>query len=335
MRTSSLAMAGTTCTYQAGGASVSILPVPRFGPEQIEEIRRRRAVLPPDLGDDPAYAINSPRWDDYCRYETEKGRKAGFLADRDYNFGPPARRHRPLTRTSPPPPPPRPKEMWGEDILGMVVWDDSDGFIASVFHDIQMTMEEGREIELLEELTEEEVMRLGILISELPQPPPSMPRYTVEHMSDEDTYDQALQASVPQPPPSYPWAAVASPPPPPTAPAFAPPVPDRPWVILDLVDQTQCPTTTRHMLGLGFSRSWPFYIFKFLFLHSHYVNYFFNKKNCENKCVRPLQAPRTPDANNQSILYNRFCVRDSLDANGGIHSLLASVLHGPLWVYYN
>jgi hypothetical protein len=109
-----------------------------------------------------------------------------------------------------------------------VTWDDSDDFIATVFHDIHMTMEEGREIELFEELTEEEAMRLD--------------------MSDEDAYDQALQASVPQPLPSYPWAAVASPPPPPAAPAF----PDWPWVILDLVDQTHCPTTMRLMLELGF-----------------------------------------------------------------------------------
>jgi hypothetical protein len=55
--------------------------------------------------------------------------------------------------------------MWGEDIPGKVLQDNFDDFIASVFHEIQMAQEEGRQIQPPEELTEKEAMRLGILIS--------------------------------------------------------------------------------------------------------------------------------------------------------------------------
>jgi hypothetical protein len=53
-------------------------------------------------------------------------------------------------------------------------------FIASVFHAIQLAHQEGRQIELPEELTEDEATRLDILISEMSQPP--MPRYAVDLM---------------------------------------------------------------------------------------------------------------------------------------------------------
>jgi hypothetical protein len=43
--------------------------------------------------------------------------------------------------------------------------DDSNDFVASVFHEILIAQQEGRQIELLEGLTEEEAMRLGNLIS--------------------------------------------------------------------------------------------------------------------------------------------------------------------------
>jgi hypothetical protein len=33
--------------------------------------------------------------------------------------------------------------MWGEDILGRLVRDDSNDFIDNVFHNIQMALEEG------------------------------------------------------------------------------------------------------------------------------------------------------------------------------------------------
>jgi hypothetical protein len=96
-----------------------------------------------------------------------------------------------------------------------------------------------------QKLVEEEVTRLGILISELPHSPP-LPRYTVDLMptglSEEDAFNLALQALVP-PPPTYPWAAPAfSSPPPSTYPwavsAFAPTVLDWASAITDLVDLT-------------------------------------------------------------------------------------------------
>jgi hypothetical protein len=43
--------------------------------------------------------------------------------------------------------------------------DDSNYIVANVFHKIQITQPEGRQIELPNELTDEEVTRLGILIS--------------------------------------------------------------------------------------------------------------------------------------------------------------------------
>jgi hypothetical protein len=55
--------------------------VPLFVPERHKEIPQRRVVLPPDLRVDPAYAINSPMWDDYLQHETEKWRVMGFLGD--------------------------------------------------------------------------------------------------------------------------------------------------------------------------------------------------------------------------------------------------------------
>jgi hypothetical protein len=69
-------------------------------------------------------------------------------------------------------------------------------FIASVFHAIQLAHQEGRQIELPEELTEDEATRLSILISEMMQPPP-MPRYAVDAMppglSEEESLNLALQ----------------------------------------------------------------------------------------------------------------------------------------------
>jgi hypothetical protein len=103
--------------------------------------------------------------------------------------------------------------MWGEDIPDRVVQNDSDDFVTSMFHAIHMTLEEGRKIELPEEQTEEEAMRLGILMSELLNSPPPMPWYNVEHMmeglSAEDDFNLPLHYSMPPLLPSYVWAAVA------------------------------------------------------------------------------------------------------------------------------
>jgi hypothetical protein len=52
--------------------------------------------------------------------------------------------------TLPPPSPPR--------------WDDSDDYVVSAFHAIQMVQQEGRKIELPEHLAKEEETRLTILV---------------------------------------------------------------------------------------------------------------------------------------------------------------------------
>ena len=59
-------------------------PVPRSGRERRDEVRRRRAVLPPDLREDPAYALNSYNWISFGAWEFDARRRAAYLADVDY-----------------------------------------------------------------------------------------------------------------------------------------------------------------------------------------------------------------------------------------------------------
>jgi hypothetical protein len=108
--------------------------------------------------------------------------------------------------------------------------------------------QEGRQIELPKELTEDEAMRLDILISKMSQPPP-MPRYTLDLMppslSKDGALNLALQYSVPPPPlplPSWAPGAAPSPAPPPAAPAYASLHPNWPWVIPNMVDLIQLPS---------------------------------------------------------------------------------------------
>nr|XP_051211107.1 uncharacterized protein LOC127328553 [Lolium perenne] len=63
------------------------VPIPAREPDRTAEIRRRRRYLPPDLCDDPAYAIDSGSWRTYLSTETDKRRRAGFMGDRDFPFG--------------------------------------------------------------------------------------------------------------------------------------------------------------------------------------------------------------------------------------------------------
>jgi hypothetical protein len=91
------------------------------------------------------------------------------------------------------------------------------------------------------------VTRLGILISEMPHPPPLMPQFSDEHMpsglSEEKAYNLVLQASMRPPSPPLPsWAPTTAPPPPAAAPAFASPVPNWPWAIPEGVDLTPVPS---------------------------------------------------------------------------------------------
>ena len=59
---------------------VPVPPVPRSGRERTEEIRRRRALLPPDLLQDPAYALNSSLWDGWFELEHNHRRRVAFAA---------------------------------------------------------------------------------------------------------------------------------------------------------------------------------------------------------------------------------------------------------------
>jgi hypothetical protein len=60
---------------------VHVQPVPRRKPERSAEIRRRRAYLPPDLCDDPAFAVSSYHWHTWRRTEEVLRSNAGFLGD--------------------------------------------------------------------------------------------------------------------------------------------------------------------------------------------------------------------------------------------------------------
>ena len=59
---------------------VPVPPVPRSGRERTEEILRRRALLPPDLVHDPAYAVNSHMWDRWLEMEHDHRRRLAFAA---------------------------------------------------------------------------------------------------------------------------------------------------------------------------------------------------------------------------------------------------------------
>ena len=60
--------------------------MPRSGRERTEEILCRRALLPPDLVHDPAYAVNSQLWDMWLEMEHDHRRRLAFaaVASEDY-----------------------------------------------------------------------------------------------------------------------------------------------------------------------------------------------------------------------------------------------------------
>ncbi|KAK1649927.1 hypothetical protein QYE76_067732 [Lolium multiflorum] len=159
------------------------------------------------------------------------------MGDHDYNFGPSPRPR----RTLPPRQPPLPQEMWGEDIPNRVARNDSGDFVTSMFHEIQMQLEEGRKIELPEELIEEEAMRLGILIS-VEVAAADAPVQCRAHagrtfggrclQSGVAGLDASSSALVPVGSSGHSPSTTLA------APAFDPPVLDWPWVIPDLVDLT-------------------------------------------------------------------------------------------------
>jgi hypothetical protein len=68
--------------------------------------------------------------------------------------------------------------------------------MGSVFHDWQTAMDEGREFQLLAMITDEEIARLGILASEVPQAPPPLPRHATgikpSGLMDDEALEQPL-----------------------------------------------------------------------------------------------------------------------------------------------
>jgi hypothetical protein len=64
---------------------VSVPPVPRRGRARRDEIWHRRAILPPDLWDDPAFDMDSEWWGRPA-YEPCPRRRSGLLGDAEYDY---------------------------------------------------------------------------------------------------------------------------------------------------------------------------------------------------------------------------------------------------------
>jgi hypothetical protein len=64
---------------------VPVPPVPRHGRARCDEIRRRRAILLPDLHKDSAFATDSEWWDRPA-YEPCPRRRSGLLGDAQYDY---------------------------------------------------------------------------------------------------------------------------------------------------------------------------------------------------------------------------------------------------------
>jgi hypothetical protein len=63
---------------------VPVPPVPHHGRAHCDEIWRRRAILPPDLRDDPAFDMDSEWWD-HPTDEPCPRRRSGILGDVEYD----------------------------------------------------------------------------------------------------------------------------------------------------------------------------------------------------------------------------------------------------------
>jgi hypothetical protein len=97
------------------------------------------------------------------------------------------------------------------------VKEDSDDYVADVFHEWQQAMAEGRTFDFPENMTDDEMAQLGVLVSENDTPvQPPLPRYAIGFMSPGLSKDEALRlalqdSAAPQPLPYNPWAPPAQP----------------------------------------------------------------------------------------------------------------------------
>jgi hypothetical protein len=109
------------------------------------------------------------------------------------------------------------------------VKDDNDDYVVVVFQDWELAMAEDRKFELPDNMTDDEMAKLGVLITEnVPHVQPPLPRYATGFMPPGLSEDEALRlalqnSAMPQPPPYNPWA-----PQPPPYPWASPPQP-QPW----------------------------------------------------------------------------------------------------------
>jgi hypothetical protein len=169
------------------------------------------------------------------------------MGDRDYPFGPapPARRQQAPTRREQPQHNDREDEddddeayaVYDDDYIEALAYhseevkDDSEDYVGLVFHEWQQAMAEGRNFEFPDNMTDDEMAKLGLLVSEYDAPvQPPLPRYATAVMppglsADEALRQALLDSAAPPPPPPQPWA----PPPPPPQPWAPPPPPPQPY----------------------------------------------------------------------------------------------------------
>jgi hypothetical protein len=143
---------------------VSVLLIPREGPERVPEIMRQRVLLPPHLRRDPAFAITSLAWDTFGSWEWRADRRTGFLGNSDWDQRWALKA--PIddggghdgdvddgnddNGRQPPPPPPN-----CDEGTGKTVRDDTDDFVGNVVYNVLLANERGEHYELAPELTED------------------------------------------------------------------------------------------------------------------------------------------------------------------------------------
>ena len=176
--------------------------MPRSGRERTEEILWRRALLPPDLVYDPAYAMNSELWDRWFELEHNHRRRLAFAATLPENYAD--------------------QEVEAEEAEEEDFdWSSTDG---GADHPVKMEDQEEDDDELKKAIEASELEELG----RWPELAAAL-RASAEDAAANRRHGEG-QAYVP--PPAWPQAPVAPATPPPAAPSawlYAPP----PYIILE------------------------------------------------------------------------------------------------------